>query len=358
MRPSPTRIVWSASGSIAQTSCVKHTGPCFVCVANMTRGMLVQDWMGSNFTDQNRARCLTATHVCEACVYVHSRIAPVPGRPAKDGKKFGGNFRNYSHLWEDGWESPAFGDDGTRCAGYVNASKGEKPLIREFLALQHAGSWFAAIADSGQKHVLPFAPMNGPGRRGRVLFDELLVTIPDDQRLLGDSIELLTAGATKDEILSGDYRATTYDRCSAAVIEFERTHAGERGSGWFALAVWLAQRDEEQVATRLAAEKEAKSAKRARPRKAENPDGGSASGRKGSVSARAKSERTKALGTAPDENAERRADDIEPRGVVQPTLPELANTGRGAVGQLGLFGADEPSPRPERGKRVARDGRV
>ena len=108
-------------------------------------------------------------------MFICSRTSPVPGRPAKEGKKFGGNFRNYTHLWDE--------------RGYANASKGEKPVIREFLARNHAGPWFAAIADSGQKHVLPFARLNGPGRPGIVLLDELVVRVlPDAYLVVGNGL--------------------------------------------------------------------------------------------------------------------------------------------------------------------------
>lgn len=159
----PSAIIAELSGFGERDDCEPNDGLCWVCAGRMTRGQPVEKWSGSSFTGQNRVRCPDATHVCEACVWVCSRIAPVPGRPAKPGKKFGGNFRNYSHLYERGWRSLPFGDDGSQARGYVNASKGEKPLIRTFLSREHAGEWFAAIADSGQKHVIPWAPLNGPG---------------------------------------------------------------------------------------------------------------------------------------------------------------------------------------------------
>lgn len=302
---SPPQLVWMAHGSPVVEGCSEADGVCYVCVGPVTRGKRVKDWLSSNFTDQNRCRSPLSTHVCEACCYVQSRIAPVLGRPpgkctgcdgtgkvtkiAKKGKTkgaqvgdpcpkcngsgaqtFGGNMRNYSHLYEAGWSSPEFaavkdekgevvGHNGPAGLGYVNASKGEKQLVREFLARKHEGIWFAAIADSGQKHVLPFAPLNGPGSRsGVVLFEETLVTVPDDQSLIDHMTELLTAGVTKDEIDRGDYYVRTMRERREMAREFESSHGHERGSPWFALAIWLAQRDEEEVERRLAAEKEAK----------------------------------------------------------------------------------------------------
>lgn len=312
----PVQIVHHAHGSPDLPECSAACGVCYVCCGPVERGQPVKDWLKTSYTDQNRARNPLATHVCEACVYVHSRTAPVLGRPAKDGKKFGGNFRNYSHLFEDGWVSPAFGEDGARSQGYINASKGEKPAIREFLRRNHGGIWFAAIADSGQKHVLPFAPMNGPGRGGVVLFDETRVVVPESLELVDSMASLLTAGATKDEIERGDYRAATWKRCKPEVITFESEHGSARGAAWFALSLWLAQRDEEAVAARLAAEKEEKKRDRRTGKgKAAHRNRGDAPRDAKRVPADGAGERSEALGDSPKPSKGRRKNVRNTRGV-------------------------------------------
>jgi len=37
---------------------------CWLCAAETTRGAKVDRWQGANFTDQNKARAASATHVC------------------------------------------------------------------------------------------------------------------------------------------------------------------------------------------------------------------------------------------------------------------------------------------------------
>jgi hypothetical protein len=258
----PNQIVHEACGATQIDGCAEAIGTCYVCGGQVARGKPVKAWMADSYTDQNRIAAPTATHTCESCCFVMARLSPVPGRPPKEGKTAGGNFRNYSHLWEMGWTAPVCGDDGTRLPEYTNASKGQKPLIRAFLERRHTGPWFAAIADSGQKHVLPYTPINPPGPGGNVLFDEALVRIPADVSLIAEMCALLTDGATKEEIERGDYRPQTWQRLGASRIrEFERTHGRSRGH-WFALAIWLAQRDEDGVAARMAAEKQALEAKK------------------------------------------------------------------------------------------------
>lgn len=243
----PSQIVHAAHGSTVVGSCFEVPGICYLCGGTVARGQSTDDWMGDGFTSQVLCAAPFSPVVCEACCYVISRVSPVLGRPPKNGKAFGGNFRNYSSCYDE--------------RGYFNASKGEKPLIREFLERDHAEPWFCAVADSGQKHVIPFARMNGPGRAGLVLFDEQVIAVPVNVSLIAEMTDLLTAGITKDEIGSSDYYARSWKESRAHIEQFEATHGSGRGGGWFTLALWLAQRNEVEHAG-FTAEKTARNAVR------------------------------------------------------------------------------------------------
>ncbi len=251
-RPAPCQMLYDfiAAPPVAEAVTLPVAALCWVCAGTTTRAVAQKDWAGSSYTGQTKVRCPSSAWVCEACVYLHSRITPVPGRPAAPGKKFGGNFRNYSHLFE---RTP----DG---ATYENASKGEKPIILAFLRRPKRGLWFGAIADSGQKHVIPWAPVNGPGIAGKVLFDDTTVTLPEAPGfvLVSDMAALLTAGAVKGDspgddtgIATGSYSPVEWSRCPEAIRAFEARWSAARHSAWFRLALWLAQRDEIAVAERL-----------------------------------------------------------------------------------------------------------
>lgn len=323
---SSSLVVWGCHGAPRMSQCENVVGMCWLCAGEMTRGQRVEKWAGASFTGQSRVRIPSATHVCEPCVFVCSRTSPVLGRPPKEGKKLGGNFRNYSHLWNS--ES-----------GYSNASKGEKPVILDFLMGHHPGAWLAAIADSGQKHVIPWTPVNPAGtRRGIVMFDEALVTLPDAHgwRLVTEAADLLTAGATKEEIAGGDYRAQTWLRCEGAVRAFETNWAHERRSAWFGLALWLSQRDEERVATRLAAEKEDRDRRKAEG-KTQNAKRRGVAGNTRGAPRKPKRQPAEALGADTDQNALSHEDHGDSGGMVQPHLPQATTA---AIEQLGLFGSD------------------
>lgn len=323
---SATRLLYTHLGLVPRDDCEPATGLCWLCAGPIERGQRVDDWTGASFTGQNRVRCAEAEWVCEPCVHFCSRISPVPGRPPAEGKTYGGNWRNYSHLYDAGV--------------YQNASKGEKPTILAFLRAEHTGPWFAAIADSGQKHVLPWTPVNPPGtRRGVVLFDETLVTLPiyaaAGWTIVQRMEELLTAGATKEEIATARYSARAWRLCSELVRTFEESWGAGRGGAWFGLALWLAQRDEDQVAVRMAAEKEAKRGKigRRAARGAAHQNGGVAARDAASVPDGPEPECTQALGHPEQQGTERSSTSGQPRRVGNAAGARAA-TGRTEQGTL------------------------
>lgn len=251
------QLIHVAHGSPKMPECgtIESRVRCYMCAGDVERGMPVADWMGGNFTDHTRVLCPESRAICEACVMLSSRVSPVLGRDIKEGKKFGACFRNVSNAVEIGWS-------GIQAPGYANYSKGEKPAILAFLEREHVGNWGIAIGDSGQKHCAFLAPLNGPGRTGTIVFEEALVNVPGSLALVYRIRHLLTAGASKDEVESGEYRSQTWMRCRETVEAFETAGEGERGTEWFGLALWLAQRDEERVAERQEREKsEAKARK-------------------------------------------------------------------------------------------------
>jgi len=236
------------AGSPEVDGCAPTDGRCWVCSHEMTRGQLVGKWMGSNYTDQNKARCPDATHICEPCVWCMSWVQP-PGFPPPDPGKKGLNLRLFSHLYDD--------------RGYLALNKASKPAILKWLREPKQGQWFAAIADTGQKHVLPWTPVN-PGQRGVVRFEERNIALPGEPgwALVDDIMRLLTDGVTKDEVGTGDYTPRAWKLTPAGVMQFESDHAGKRGTAWFDLALWLSQRDEEEY-----------EARRQQARSAEKPSG-------------------------------------------------------------------------------------
>lgn len=342
-----------ATGAADERAVDHDAEPCAICGGESTRGVLLGEFIGPTMTDQTSFRSPESSHACVCCAFVRARYSPVPGKPPAPGKKEGPRWSNFSHLYDE--------------RGHAVASKGEKPAILAFLRGEKRGAWFAAIADSGQKHVLPYATVNPAGtRRGRVRFEERNLTLPDADgwAIVDDLCALLTAGATKDEIDRGNYTPRAWGMCRAQIEAFERTHGRHRGGDWFALALWLSQRNEEQVAARMTAEKDAKKtkkeaasgSKRRAARATEDVPGGDVARGQGGV-------------------PEERSEPVEALGPVAEPKPERgqASSDSGRVGddavsrasvaepeQLGLFGAADPESRGARGwaAGVPRRGRA
>lgn len=202
----------------------------------MVRGIPVSAWAGSGFNAYARAlrRNIDATHVCEPCVFVCSRIAPVPGRPPKPGKKFGGNFRNYSHAAED------LGD----AVDYINATKAETAALVAWLARAGSrGPWGMAVAVSGQKHVVPTAPINAPDQDlCQIAVEDIVLRLSRHQLLeLVETMNRLRAssGCGVEALTTGRYHPKDLQRDLAGIREFEAAHEHMRGGGVLELAALL-----------------------------------------------------------------------------------------------------------------------
>lgn len=133
------------------------SGECRICGRETDRGTPYGRFEGANFTDQNKLRHPGGAVVCEPCVWAHAWNPP-PGMIQPEGTKKGKCLRMYSHLWDDGedwWEPPH---------GYRYGNKADKAMMREWLCSPRRGAWFAAIADSGQKHLLSRSRQSNTGK--------------------------------------------------------------------------------------------------------------------------------------------------------------------------------------------------
>lgn len=319
MSVSASTVLHRLSGSPVVPECAPLSAPgCWHCGASLARGMSVADWQGALFVGQNRVRGRQDwTHICEPCVWVMSR-APgvVPGKPPTH------NWRLYTvlvqgeHVWL--------------------GNKSDKPAILAWLRAPKQAPWFAAIADSGQKHVVPYAPLN-LSAVGRVQFEEDVVAwSPALDEVTAATSALLTAGATKEAIEGGSYSPGEWQRCGAEAIKaYEMTARKWRGGAPFRLALWLAQRDEDAVAVRVAAEKEARSGKGRRSNNGDvaRDDGNGATRRPKRVP-QGRRESAQALGSDLRQDASGGADERERRGVAHVDVPIAPARGDE---QLGLF---------------------
>lgn len=261
--PAPSATYHTACGSppVEGSDALPPGSVCATCGFPAVRGMPMRKWSGAESLILDKLTAPGSPYACEACVFACAWIAP-PGRTAKEGQSRGPAPSQYSHL--------IVTDNAGKVVRYANASKGEKPVILGWLRERFAGPWWLVIADMGKKQLIPWAQWNlsTTGAGATVHLDDEAVSV-GDLALPGAMAEMLTLGATKASMERGDYASGEWARCGEALRAFERTYGHWRGSGWWRMSLWLAQRDEDAVAERMAEEKATREAKKTAEKEAQ-----------------------------------------------------------------------------------------
>lgn len=232
--PSATQIVYKICGA-PQIDDMKTFEPfyCYLCAGGpQTIGSHVNDWK-STFSEKDRCKG-NSQIICVACNFIMARLSPVPGQEPKEGKTSGATFNNVSNWYCDG--------------DYGNGTKGQKDRIRNFMLClyeKQPSIWFLGIGESGQKHVLPFTPVNY-GQNGYFQFDDLTIKMPsrDEYQIVFDMIEMLNLGFSKTEVDKKEYAIHKLGNLYKEVRKFEQKWGYLRNSPWWNAAIWLAQRSE------------------------------------------------------------------------------------------------------------------
>lgn len=202
----------------------KH-GRCRFC-GNESTGEAFSTWVKPTFTDFDKLQ--TGEIVCHDCLFFFNEASTeLAARMGKDKPQ---KMRNYSHFIVKG--------------EWVPLSKGNKAEMRALL-LGDTFPELAAIADSGQKHIVFRATRNPIGSKaGWVQFEEQRIyLVPDDLRKLLDPIEALYETFSKGEIESGEYAGYRILKFGLERWQqFEGQIKPWRGNPIFALALFLAQK--------------------------------------------------------------------------------------------------------------------
>lgn len=203
-------------------------GQCRFC-GQASDGVSFEKWVKPTFTDFDKLQ--SGEIVCNACLFFFEEASPELAK--RMGKEKPQRMRNYSHFIVGG--------------EWIPLSKGNKAQMRELL-LGDLFPELAAIADSGQKHIVFRASRNQTGSKaGWVQFEEQkLYLIPDELRGLLGPVELLYAEFSKGEIETGDYAGYRILKFGMdRWLELENQIKAMRGKPIFSLALFLAQRSDD-----------------------------------------------------------------------------------------------------------------
>lgn len=192
-------------------------------------GQLFEQWVKPTFTDWDKLK--PGNIICTDCLFWFDERSEELAR--RVGKEKPQRMRNYSHFVVNG--------------EWIPLSKGDKRRMQKLL-LGAPFPELAAIAQSGQKHIIFRAPYNPVGSEtGWVQFEEQsMFVIPAALRAMLDMIEALYVTFSKAEIETGQYkqyRIRAFGLEEWAALEREVTEW--RGKPLFDLALFLAQKPED-----------------------------------------------------------------------------------------------------------------
>jgi hypothetical protein len=198
--------------------------------------VLVAKAVGESFTDHAEVAVPAASNVCVPCVWALS------GKPPD-------TFRLYSVIWRTDRPLSASHPKAVRVAsGSHLTAKNDLSEVRSILLdpPTDGSPWFCAIADSGQKHVVPFTPTNRGANQWviRLERDDIHGSPAELGSLLHCCAVLYAAGFNREEILNGRPRA---GKLIKAGFEFwrerDRFLNPRRGSALLDLAVFLLRKE-------------------------------------------------------------------------------------------------------------------
>lgn len=204
---------------------------CRFCGQNKEEGQYFSEWVRPTFTDHDKL--LPGEIVCKDCAFWFEESSQLlAGITGKDKPQ---RMRNYSHfIVNDKW---------------YPLSKSDKTKMIELL-LGEPFPELAAVAESGQKHIVFRAIRNPQGSRaGWLQFEEQRIWInPLELKSLIDTIENGLSVFSKSELASGNY--LPYRIIQFGLSQWQALEAvikSQRGSLFFQLALFLSQRKETET---------------------------------------------------------------------------------------------------------------
>lgn len=190
--PTACRMVWDLAGRPhrATLGVTDTAGMCAMCGRYAPRTAPAKKWLeGKSFTDPSHLRA-KSDRVCEACAWC------VTGKGMDQ-------IRMWTILARTDRPAPPSNPKAAFAADCLHfTSRADMRAVADTLASPPAGQWVVAVAESGQKHVLPYTPLNQGADRWTVRMDSLNVTAtPAEFRTaLAHTAALRAAGHTTDEI--------------------------------------------------------------------------------------------------------------------------------------------------------------
>lgn len=165
-------------------------GVCAMCARTVTESAPAKKWLeGKSFTDPAHLRT-RSDRVCEACAWT------VTGKGMDQ-------VRMWTIVARTDRALPPSNPKAAFASDHVHfTSRADMRAVVGTLADPPSGQWLVTVAESGQKHTLPYGHLNhGPGRwRVRMDATDIDAEPADFRHVFAHACALRAAGHTNDEI--------------------------------------------------------------------------------------------------------------------------------------------------------------
>lgn len=190
--PTAPVMVWDLAGRPHRPTLgvTEMPGVCAMCGQSVLRTAPAKKWLeGKSFTDPAHLRARSG-RVCEACAWT------VTGKGMDQ-------IRMWTILARTDRALPPSNPKAAFATRHVHfTTRADMRAVVDTLADPPTGQWVVAVAESGQKHVLPYTRINhGPGR-WRIRMDALDIdaTPAEFRTVFAHTCALRAAGHTTEEI--------------------------------------------------------------------------------------------------------------------------------------------------------------
>lgn len=227
-------MVWELAGKPERASLAVQDKPgvCAMCGRHVDQSFATKDAIGGNFTDQYLLARPDSDRICYACVWVCS------GKPPD-------TVRMWTVLARPDLLLPASHPKAPFGTSHLHlTARNDMRAVVQTLADPPDGPWLVSVAESGQKHHVPYARINHGGGRWTVRMDNIDITAtPTEFRQVLRRVLLLRAA----KFSAADIETVTPKMLTADTLPIWQEHAEPltpyRGSALLHLACFLPNKE-------------------------------------------------------------------------------------------------------------------
>jgi len=229
---SATQLIWRLAGhpspaaASSASHLTAHPARCSACGHQDDVTATADKFLGPNFADRGLLR-FPSSRVCRACAWCLS------GRPPS-------TLRLWTVIASSERRYPSHPKAWLQVPGLTLTNRANPGPVATLLADPPSGEWVCAVSISGQRHIVPFAPVNhGPGKWVVMLEQAPIAADPQTWRYVHSHVlALRRLGIPADAISSREPRFIRTTESLAQWRDHDAALNGWHSSPLVQLALW------------------------------------------------------------------------------------------------------------------------